>query len=268
MTCGEVREILFAFLDSELDASLSIEVQRHLERCPECAREAEIERTVRRQLALNLAGQSTEAPFDPQALTQSLVGRRPRRARSALASLIRRSPSRLLAASLILGCLIGGGAWLIYRAATPRIHSASLADVLIEDFDHFLHEGRPVQIASADRQVVSDWLRQATGLGVSLPVMHSGHCKLIGARRCALGGRPAAFALYEMDGTPASLIVLADGSGDLAHMRRSEREGRVHWVDRCKGHTVVACRRNDLVYAAVSTLSEDELLHLMPTVQE
>ena len=59
MNCGEAREYLFAFLDSELDASLSIELQRHLERCPDCAREAEIERTIRRHLGSALEARAS-----------------------------------------------------------------------------------------------------------------------------------------------------------------------------------------------------------------
>lgn len=60
MICSEVREYLFAFLDNELPAEFSIELQGHLERCPRCAHDAETERAVGHHLhsALNV---STEA---------------------------------------------------------------------------------------------------------------------------------------------------------------------------------------------------------------
>lgn len=51
MNCGEAREVLYAFLDSELESALSIEVQRHLESCAQCGREAETEREIRKRLA-------------------------------------------------------------------------------------------------------------------------------------------------------------------------------------------------------------------------
>lgn len=44
MKCRQIRECLFVFLDSELDAAASIRFQRHIEHCPGCAREVEIER--------------------------------------------------------------------------------------------------------------------------------------------------------------------------------------------------------------------------------
>ncbi len=66
MICSEVREYLFAFLDNELDAQLSIALQLHLEHCPICAREVEIERTIREQLVCVLEAQCPEKQLDMQ----------------------------------------------------------------------------------------------------------------------------------------------------------------------------------------------------------
>ena len=73
MNCRELREYLFAFLDSELDAALSIEVQRHLEQCPECAREAEIERAIRRQLSNALHERDDEATGGKETELEAIV---------------------------------------------------------------------------------------------------------------------------------------------------------------------------------------------------
>lgn len=248
MTCGQVREYLFAFLDNELDAPLSIEVQLHLEQCPGCAREAEIERAIRRQLALSLESGSDIPALEPRLLPPHL----PRAARR------RRVHLGIIGTAVAAVLLVGLGVRQL-RDTGSRDH---LADLLIADFEHFLSEGRPIQIASADAGEVTDWLRGQTGLELALPAQH-GHCKLVGARKCTLAGRSAAFVLYDMDGMPASLIVMPDEGADLNSMTRVEREGRSHWVDRCKGHTVVARRQGELVYAAVSTLPDSQLLHLM-----
>ena len=47
MTCEEVIEHLFAFLDRELDADLSGRIEEHLERCRDCFTRAEFERRLR-----------------------------------------------------------------------------------------------------------------------------------------------------------------------------------------------------------------------------
>jgi anti-sigma factor RsiW len=254
MTCGEVREILFAFLDSELDAALSIELQRHLERCPDCAREAEIERTIRRHLVRTLESSASTPAFDEPALRDLLPRARARRVR-----LRRRAP---LAAALAVALAVSLSAWFVLRSASSSANSRPLAELLAHDFEHFLEEGRPVQLASDDRQAVSGWLRAQTGLAVALPNMSGAHCKLIGGRKCKLAGRTAAFALYELHGEPASLVLVANDDPSAAE-KDGTRAGQTHWIDRCKGYTVVATVSRDRVLAAVSRLPEEQLLPLL-----
>jgi|CXWL01.1.fsa_nt_gi anti-sigma factor RsiW len=263
MTCGDVREILFAFLDNELDAALSIEVQRHMEHCPECASEVETERTIQRKLAAAMDRDASAWPTLQESLTTVVAS-------PARSHVLRRLGVRSwipitvgVAAVVILGLFMQRYAGL--RTVSPQ--QGGLIDLLVADFDHFLTEGRPVQIASADRVEVSQWLHNKTGLEVSLPVTTGSRCKLIGGRKCTLKGQPAAFASYEMDASPTSLIVLAGGPDSIESLERVSRDGRTFWVDRCKGHSVVACLRDNLIYAAVSRTDKDELIHFMSELE-
>lgn len=259
MTCGEVREYLFAFLDSELDAPLSIELQRHLDICPHCACEAEIERTVRRHLAAALDDQARHVAFDERALMPMF--RPAARGRFRFAALGR---GRTLFTGLAACILLVLAIWLAARRGQSVQHPDSFADLLVADFEHFLEQGEPLQLASAEPERVSAWLRQKTGFDVSMPSTAARHCVLLGGRKCELAGQLAAFALYKVGDVPASLVVTRSERMDLEKMQRREHAGRSHWVDRCKGHTVVACQRGELLYAVVSTLPEKELLCLMP----
>jgi anti-sigma factor RsiW len=135
--------------------------------------------------------------------------------------------------------------------------------MLVADFEHFLEKGKPLQLASAEPATLSAWLHEATGLSVSLPGIDDAQGQIVGARKCKLAGRPAAFALYEMNGTPASLIVMPAEGIDLEAMQQVRDGPHMHWMDRRDGHTVLACKRGDLLYAAVSTLGEDRLAVLM-----
>ncbi|MGH8502965.1 MAG: anti-sigma factor family protein [Gammaproteobacteria bacterium] len=47
LTCEEVLEHLFAYVDQELDAEKKGEVERHMERCRSCFSRAEFERRFR-----------------------------------------------------------------------------------------------------------------------------------------------------------------------------------------------------------------------------
>ena len=254
MTCSESREYLIAFLDSELDAPLSIELQRHLEHCPDCAREAEIERAIRQQLVQALQRGNDMAGADEAWLAQAV-------ARIAGRS-TRRRFWRALGACAAAIVIVISALWMLRAERSAPGSPPHLADLVIDDFQHFLAKGRPVQLASADAAELSTWLRNQTHLDVTLPPAH-GHCKLLGARRCTIAQRPAALASYEMRGTPATVVVIPGTPADLEKMQVVEQDGRTHWVDRCRGHTVVACRRGDLIYAAVSTLGEAQLVHLM-----
>lgn len=50
LTCEQVIEQLFAFLDGELDSELNVEFDRHLARCRDCFTRAEFERKLRAKI--------------------------------------------------------------------------------------------------------------------------------------------------------------------------------------------------------------------------
>ena len=151
---------------------------------------------------------------------------------------------------------------ILWTATRP----GSLADLLVQDYTHFVNDGKSVQLASADADEVSAWLRGQTGLDVSIAATTGPRCKLIGARKCKLAGRPAAFAHYEMKGTAVSLVAAEAALAEMGTMKRADSHGDEVWVDRCKGHTVVAKRQGKLVYAAVSTLPQNDMIHFIESV--
>lgn len=266
MTCSEAREYLFAFLDGELDAALSIELQRHLEHCPECAREAEIERTVRRQLDAALNPQDATAPQEAMervmAQIRSVKGRtRP--------SPLRRFPIGVWLLGLAAAVLVlTFGGWFASRDDHKPESSQRFPDLMVADFEHFLETGKSLQLQSSDPTETSAWLLDRTKVAAALPVMQHGRCKLLGARSCKVSGRPAAFAFYEIEGQPASLVAINGSDADLHQMRMVTADGRTHWIDRCRGHTVVACVVDGVVRAAVGRVSEQELLSLLGMAHE
>lgn len=252
MNCHEARELLFAFLDNELDSAASLEMQRHLERCPACAHEAEIERTIGKRLALAL-----EQPSDARALNErQLLAALSARGDAAVPPRRPRQWRWATAACLALA-LVGAALFSFVR---PNHAGHVPRDALVDDFDEFVARGRPVQIASTDREQVADWVGHELHANVELPTMR-GQCKLIGARKCDLAGRPGALISYDVGGQPASLLVLTHGDLDYGGMTKADS---AHWIDRCKGHTLIAFRRGDLTYVAVAQLPQSQLLELVP----
>lgn len=261
MTCSETREYAFAFLDSELDAPLSIELQRHLEHCPGCAREVEIERVIRKRLSVQLDGGNSQAQPDEETLRAAVMAVASHRQRPSLDRIRRWA---LAAAGIAAGLLVGVTAWLWSDSGDSV--ASRFSELVIADFQHVQDDGFPVQFASADPLKVATWLHAQTGLVVAMPPVQPTVYRLAGARKCKIAGRPAAFAMYVMGDTPVSFVVTSAEEHDVASMKRSDRGGQAHWVERHKGYTVVACIRENLLYAAVSTLGEEELLSLMADV--
>ncbi|UCC32583.1 MAG: zf-HC2 domain-containing protein [Phycisphaerales bacterium] len=266
MTCTEVREYLFPFLDSELDAPLSIEIQRHLDSCPRCAREAEIERTIGKRLGAVIETTGDDVPVFDQS-TAELFGQRgqPEPTPGRRRRLLPFRWHRWLATAAALAIVVGAGTWLVIGGGDPRPGPSRFAELVVSDFEHFLDGGSRVELASADSRAVADWLRDKTTLAVVLPVPAAPVSRLVGCRKCKIDDRPAAFAIYDVNGIPVSLVAFAVERGDFDGMNEVRRGGLTYWVDHCRGHAVVAYRRGQLVYAAVSTLPEQDLLSWMMT---
>lgn len=262
MTCGEARQFIFAFLDNELDSALSLEVQRHIEHCAPCAQECEIESAIRRKLGDQLRATGDVPAFEESALVESL------RSPAAHPEFRRKRPRRWsigVAGAAAAASLLAATLYLANRDASPA--SASLAEVLVDDFDHFVVGKKPLQIVSGDAEEVSRWLADRTALAVRVPVVDSGAGELRGGRQCRINGKPAAFAVYAIGDALASVVVIQDSDEALSRMKRIERDGHTHWVDRRRGHTVLACRRGELIYAVVSRLPEESLSSLMPPAE-
>ena len=264
MTCAEVREYLFAFLDSELDAPLSIELQRHLDHCPECARETEVERTIHKKLELSMTVATCgDITFDPSGETGVTQGARIHSANHGLfwgwPSLHR---GRMLGLAAVIVAAVGV---ILFYFPRDRLSSETIpfADRLVADFTHFIQDGAKIQVVSADRGVVEDWLAERTELDVTLPALSPQSGRLLGGRKCTIGNELAAFAVYEIEGSLVSLVVVDGKTDDLSGMTEVRHDQGHHWIDKCRGHTVIACRRNGLLYAAVSRLPEEKLLLLM-----
>ncbi|MFQ5807284.1 MAG: hypothetical protein ACE5I3_12615, partial [Phycisphaerae bacterium] len=170
---------------------------------------------------------------------------------------------RSLAATAVILLMTGVGVWVAVTRVGEANRPTHFAQLLVSDFEHFLEGRSRLQLASAEREMVADWLRKQTSLAVVLPASNNPQCKLLGGRKCRIAERPAAFAVYRMKGSPASLAVVAAAPGDLEGMQEVHHQGARHWVDHRKGYTVVMCRRDGLVYAAVARLPKEELFRLI-----
>jgi len=256
MICSEIREFVFAFLDNELDAALSIEFQRHLDRCHGCAREVEIERSIKGVLAHHLEREAGESGID-EGILRLVTSDKRRNVPSPWAS--RRW---LLAASISIIAISAAAFYGVLRSEhTPS--SNRFVQLVAADFAHFVDEGGVVQVESGDAEIVSSWLHDKTGINATLPTFRDGSWELIGGRKCKIDKKPAAFAVYRHGSELVSLLAMSAEQTTLKDMKRVERSERGVWLGTTEGYSVVALRHDSLIYAAVSQGGTDELTDLI-----
>lgn len=258
MTCSETREFMFAFLDNEVDAPVSMDLQRHLDTCPQCAREVEVERAIRRQLTLRLESDHDIGACNEHAL-RTAISQVTSRRHKFLHS--RRAVVLAGAAAAVIG--IGVGLWNTVKTVDNELTSRQISELAVSDFEHFLEEGGVLQVESSDRDVVETWLYEKTALAVVLPVPVAPGWKLAGGRKCKFHGQPAAFAVFEVNGVPASLVAVSADLVSADSWNQAIRSGKSYMLDYCRGHTIVSYRHGGLLYSAVSTLPHEELSTLV-----
>jgi anti-sigma factor RsiW len=124
MKCQEVQEHLSAWLDDELDATISAAVAAHVDHCEACRRQW------RKLRALDSALSDLVAPVPPDLAAKVLARVKPPRRRALVQSLA-------LAACLVLGIALGGGMARTFYAPTaaPNGTTSEIASLdTLQDF--------------------------------------------------------------------------------------------------------------------------------------
>lgn len=256
MSCAETHEYLFAFLDNELDVPLSMEVQRHLDGCPTCACEAEIERAVRKRLSAAMVDECGPTPvFDERQMGALIAADGDESSAASVGVVVRRR--WLMAASVGIG-LFAVAAWFELSPKTPLF-----VELVAADFAHFLDDGGPLQIESSDPVELARWLHEKTALTVIVPTLAAGQGKLVGGRKCTIDGRPAAFVVYDLDGEPASWLAVRADESLLDGLASGRVTGAHVETYRRDGLTVTVRCADGMIHAAVSRASQERLLPLL-----
>lgn len=253
MNCSRARELLCAFLDDELGPEGSLAVQAHLEACPDCAREAEAERQLGARL--RVFGQQSAMPVNRTAVRAMLraapdatFAGDPAASRSRRWVRVVAFAAILVAVALAIRLASPGSA-----AGAPRTRVPFTLASLADDFEHFLTAASPLHVQDLDQVAVTDWMRHELAATVELPPI-AADTRLVGARRCDAFTEHAAFALYEVGGAKAAVVVTRAPTGAVAATA----------AERVRSHNVVICRQGDLAYGAVGPVPEAALRALLP----
>ncbi|MEO8426120.1 MAG: zf-HC2 domain-containing protein [Verrucomicrobiota bacterium] len=209
MKCHEVRNLVVAYLDSELDAKTSLEIQLHLQSCAECAELFAQEQKFNERLFRVLrAGPSTPGLWEE-------VESRLRPARTG--GWFVRHWKRVAIGGL--GTLVVAGiVWL----AGPRFGGSplDLARVVGKDHAEFVKGQMGSQFVGRVPEEIARQFEGRLDVEAFAARPASGGFRYEGARLCHLSGVPAAWTLGRIQETPISLVVFKQS--ELEHFPRAK----------------------------------------------
>jgi putative zinc finger protein len=204
MKCADVRKFVRLYLDSELDAKNSFEVEQHLESCVECAGLFEAEKRFDDRLGRFLrGGQPTRAFWEK---IEAQIGPSRIRRIKALWPLA-------LAASLIIAAGV---------ISLTRSRTLDLANAVEECHSAYVHQITTPEFSGSVPEKITQQFGGRLDVGAfayrpSEPAFTSS-----GARLCHVEGVPVALILGRCAETPVSMIVLK--KSELDHFPQTKRK--------------------------------------------
>jgi len=235
VACEEMRLLVQADLDGELDAAATAALEAHVRDCPGCA-------ALQRDLtALSARMRGELRPLAaPERLRRTLLAHIP--AEVPAPSGFRRR----------LGPLVGFGAGAAVAAALllavlpPRVGMDADAE-LVSGHIRALQPGHMTDVVSTDQHTVKPWFDGRVNYAPPVRDFVSEGFPLIGGRLDYVGGRPVAVLVYRRDKHPIDLYVWP--STESAGVSVAAENG----------YSVVKWARDGMAFRAVSDVEVDQL---------
>jgi anti-sigma factor RsiW len=183
---ADLRLMLHALADGELDAAAALALERRIAGDPELA--AEYARIVALQAAVN----RLPRPEISEALQARVAALGARRETIVRRARFRSFDWRAMAASILVTAVLASGA--TYWAAMPM--APDLAQAIASGHRRSLLAASPVDVASSDRHTVKPWLDARVGLSPPAVDLAKDGFALVGGRVEVVGDRPVPALVY------------------------------------------------------------------------
>ena len=225
---------LNAYLDGELDAVAAKQFEEQLAADPDLAADLAKLRSLRAILRADIAG---DVPSDAlrRRIAQQFTPPQTRRF----------VQWRAMAASLIVGIAVGGGATLgILRSD----QTGATADEVISGHVRALMASQPIDVVSSDRHTVKPWFDGKIAFAPTVIDLATSGFPLVGGRIDVVDLQPAPALVYQANKHLISLVEIP-GAAPVHSVER--RDGR--------GFEALTWSDGSVTYWAVSDASDDEL---------
>ena len=250
MTCHELDNLLFPYLDGEFSAAERAELDVHLSTCPACSERVEKERRTHDALRGQMQAQS---PSAPQALRERITAGLDREDRAASRS--HYLPRIALAAGVLVATVVS---YQNYRAYKVRLVADEAAARYARPF--------PLEIQSASPEQLQEWFRGKLDHRVAVPRFPN--AAPAGARLVSVRGNDAAMIRYNAADSTSNtqprmgLFVFADTRGEVDVPSLPDMA-----ITASHGFNVVSARDGDLVYILTTDTNMNDVEALRAALQ-
>jgi len=251
MSCQEIRPLLHAFLDGELDPARSLDVQHHLEACPGCARQHEAHGSLR--AALRDEALYFKSPEGFESRIRAALGSK---GAPGVFRWIRLTWLPAGAAAVLLAVSVIA----IWRAGSPApglFADETVGREVVASHVRSLMASHLTDVPSSDQHTVKPWFNGRLDYSPPVKDLAGEGFPLVGGRLDYLAGRPVAALVYQRRLHVINLMVWpAPGEPDrFATVAPHQGYHLFHWT------------QGGMSYWAVSDLNENEMKEFVRLLQ-
>jgi anti-sigma factor RsiW len=204
---------LDAYLDGELSADETRELDTHLRSCPSCAAD------VLSQLQVKRAVHSAGKLYRPSPEFRERI-------RKSIAAKPEASPMRLWLSASAAVALLLIATFVAISARQQQLRRQHTFSELADLHVATLASANPVDVISTDRHTVKPWFQGKLPFTFSLPELQNSEFTLAGGRVAYLGQAPGAELIYQIRKHQISVFIFQDrdGGGDFGSRLQQRKE--------------------------------------------
>ncbi len=255
MNCSEIHDLLHGYVDGELDLVTTLEIEQHVQECPDCAQLYKQQQALRTALHTNVSTLYFKAPTRLQKRVQSSI-RKGRKARIAPLMFSWRLLS--LAAILLIAVLATG--LLVRVVFVPSVSVPSANDQLTQEVlaSHVrsLMANHLVDVPSSDQHTVKPWFDGKLDFAPPVVDLAKQGFPLVGGRLDYLDNRAVAALVYQRRKHVINLFIWPTQSPDAGTQTVTRQ-----------GYELVYWTKSGMNYWAVSDLNPTELQQFVQLIQ-
>src|ERR1051325_1423387 len=233
-----VRELLHAYVDGELDVANVRETQRHLENCPECRGTETAIRQLRSALSTDAVAYRAPAP-----LRRNVRNALRHEAKASRTSL---SPWLMFATGAAFAAVILG---FVLFQTTRTARADAIVDQVVANHVRSLLATQLVDVVSTDQHTVKPWFDGKIDFAPEVQDLSADGFPLVGGRLDYLDGKTVAALVYKRNKHPINVFITPAATNRNTSPIATTR----------RGYNVLAWTNHGMNYWAVSDLNQTEL---------